>query len=106
MHKGVLVKKDMLRYVQDTWAAREMGRRLSDHHVVRCKVRLVRAWIKKREVVVVVRRIKSEKLREHQYREGCGRSLEGKGVEWDEENNVEGADETGNVKDHEKCAAQ
>ena len=35
------------------------------------------------------RRISSEKLREHQYREGYVRSLEGKGVEGDEENNVE-----------------
>ena len=35
------------------------------------------------------RRIKSEKLREHLYRERYIRSLEGKGVEWDAENNVE-----------------
>ena len=46
--------------------------------------------IKRREVVVEVRRIRSEKLREHQHREGYGRSLEGKGVEWDEENSVGG----------------
>ena len=56
-----------------------MGRGLSDQHVVLCKVRLVRAWTKRREVVVG-----SEKLRE-----GYGRSLEGKGVEWDGDNNVE-----------------
>ena len=31
----------------------------------------------------------SEKLREHQYREGYDRSLEGKRVEWDGENNAE-----------------
>ena len=31
----------------------------------------------------------SEKLREHQYREGYARSLEGKRVEWDEVSNVE-----------------
>ena len=36
-----------------------------------------------------VRRIKSEKLREHQYREEYTRSLEGKSVEWEGENNVE-----------------
>ena len=46
------------------------------------------------------RRIRREKLREHQYKEGYARSLEGKRVEWDGENNVEhmweGADETGN----------
>ena len=53
-------------------------------HVVLCKVRLVGAWIRRREVVVGDRRIISEKLREHQYREGYAtRSLEGKGVEWD-----------------------
>ena len=34
-------------------------------------------------------KIKSEKLREHQYREGYVRSLEGKGIEWDRDNNVE-----------------
>ena len=33
--------------------------------------------------------IRSEKLREYQYREGYARSLEGKGVEWDGDNNVE-----------------
>ena len=60
-----------------------MGRGLSDHHVVLCKVRLVRAWIKRREVLVGARRIRSKKLREHQYRKGYARSLEGKEVEWD-----------------------
>ena len=50
-------------------------------HVALCKVRLVRAWIKRREVVVGARKIRNEKLREHQYREGYARSLEGKGVE-------------------------
>ena len=39
--------------------------------------------------MVEARRIRSEKLREHQYREGYVRSLEGKGVEWDGDNNVE-----------------
>ena len=34
------------------------------------------------------KRIRSEKLREHQYREGYVRSLEGKGVEWDGDNSV------------------
>ena len=42
---------------------RGMGRGLSDHHVVLCKVRLVGAWIKRREGVVWARRIRSEKLR-------------------------------------------
>ena len=50
-----------------------------DHYVVRCKVRLmVGAWIKRREVVVGARRIRSEKLREHQYREEYIIYLEGK----------------------------
>ena len=34
-------------------------------------------------------RIKSEKLREHHYREGYARSLEKKGVEFEGDNNVE-----------------
>ena len=66
-----------------------MGRGLSDHHVVLCKVRLVGAWIKRREVVVGVRRIRSEKPREHLYKEGYARSLGIKRVEWDGDNNVE-----------------
>ena len=65
-----------------------MRRGLSDHYVVLWKVRLVGAWIKRKEVVVEVRRIGSEKLREHQYRKGCARSLEGKGEEWDGGDNV------------------
>ena len=40
-------------------------------------------------MVVRARRIRSEKLREPQYREGYARSLEGKGVDWDGDNNVE-----------------
>ena len=32
------------------------------------------------------RRIRSEKLRQHQYREGYKKSLEGKGVGWDGDN--------------------
>ena len=75
----VLVKRDMLRYVQDVRAVGGMGRGLSDHHVVLCKVRLVGTWIKRREVVIVARRIRSKKLREHQHRERYARSLEGKG---------------------------
>ena len=50
---------------------------------------MVGSWIK-REVVVRDRRIRSEKLREHhQYIEGYVRSLEGKGIKWDGDNNVE-----------------
>ena len=36
----VLVKRDMLRYVQDAMAVKGMGRGLSNHYVVLCKVRL------------------------------------------------------------------
>ena len=39
----VLVKKDMLLYVQDVSAERGMGRVLSDHQVVLRKVRLLEA---------------------------------------------------------------
>ena len=39
--------------------------------------------------MVGARRITNKKLREHQYREGYAKSLDGKGVEWDGENNVE-----------------
>ena len=34
----VLVKKDMLHFVEDVGAVRGMGRGISDHHVVLCKV--------------------------------------------------------------------
>ena len=70
-------------------SARGMGLGLSDHYVVLCKARLVGALIKRREVVVEARRIRSEKQREHQYIEGYARSLEEKIVEWDGDNNVE-----------------
>ena len=84
----VLVKRDMLHYVQDVRVVKGMGRGISDHYVVLCKVRLLGAWLKRRDVVVGARRIRSEKLRKHQYREGYARSLEGKGVEWDGDDNV------------------
>ena len=54
-----------------------------------CKVKLVVTWTKRREGLVGVRRIRSEKLIEHQCREGYARSHEEKGVEWDGDNNVE-----------------
>ena len=44
--------------------------------------------IKRRKGVDGARRIRNEKLKEHQYREGYARSLEGKKVEWDRENNL------------------
>ena len=40
-------------------------------------------------MVIGARRIKCEKLREDQYRQGYTRSLEGKRVEADRNNNVE-----------------
>ena len=39
--------------------------------------------------MVGARRIRRKKMREHQWREGYGRSLEGKVVEWDDDDNVE-----------------
>ena len=39
--------------------------------------------------MVGARSIRSEKLRERQYRKGYARSFEGKGVEWDGYNNFE-----------------
>ena len=47
------------------------------------------AWINRREVVDGARRIRTEKMREHQYREGYIRSPDGKRVECNGENNVE-----------------
>ena len=41
----VLVKRDMLHYVQDVRAMRGIERGLSHHHVVLRKVRLVGTWI-------------------------------------------------------------
>ena len=68
---------------------RSIGQVLSDKHVVLCKVRLVGTQIKRREVVDGARRIRSEKLRKNWYREGYAKSLVGKRVEWDGENNVD-----------------
>ena len=65
-----------------------MERVLSDHHVVLCKVRLVKALIIRREVMAGAKKVRSEKLRGHHYTEDYA-SLEGKEVEWDRENNVE-----------------
>ena len=65
-----LVKRDLLRHEPEMKAGRGMGQGLSDHHVL-CKVRLVGAWIKRREVVDGARRIRSERLMEHQYMERC-----------------------------------
>ena len=56
------------------------------------KIRLVGAWIKRTEVVIGARRIRSEKLREYWYREGYARSLKEKRVERDRDN-VEGGKE-------------
>ena len=84
----VLVKKDILRFLQDVRAMRGMGRGISYQHFVPCKVRLMGTWIKRREVVYRIRRIRSEKLKEHHYRDEYATSLELKRVEWDGENSV------------------
>ena len=42
----VLVKRNMLRYVEDVRAVRVIGQGFSDHHVVLPKIRLVVAWIR------------------------------------------------------------
>ena len=68
---------------------RGMGRGLSDHHVIMYKVILVGAWTKRRAIVDRAKRTRSKKLKEHQLREGCSRSLDRKRVEWYGENNVE-----------------
>ena len=43
----LLMKRDMLRYVQDVRGVRGMVRGITYHHVVLCKVRIVGAWIKR-----------------------------------------------------------
>ena len=65
----VLVKKDTLCFVQDVRALRGMGQALSDHHVLLCKVWLLGAWIKSRELVVGASRIRSGKLKGDWYSE-------------------------------------
>ena len=76
---------ELLHYLQDLRGERGMGRCLSGHHVVLCKVTLLGKWTKSREIVNRAWRIRSEKLRKHQYKEDYVRSLEGKGAEWDGE---------------------
>ena len=82
----VLVKRDMLRYVLDVMAVRRMGRGITDHHVVLCKIRLVGARTKRREVVVGKGRIRCENPREDLYIEGYVRFVEGKRVQGDRDN--------------------
>ena len=55
------------------------------------------------------KRIRSEKLREHQYREGYARYLDSRRVEWYEWSNIEQVFETSNAwqcKREERCVAQ
>ena len=66
----VLLQKDMLHYAQDFKAVTGMRLGLSDHHVVLCKVILVCAWTKRKEVVNGARNVRSEKLKKNQYRKG------------------------------------
>ena len=65
-----LTKKDIMRNVQDLRTVRAVGRALSCHHIVLCKIRLMRTRIMRREVVNGAMRIRSEELRGHQYMEG------------------------------------
>ena len=67
----VLMKKAMLCYVEDWRVVRGTGRGLIDHHAVLCKVRLVGMCIKRSELLNGARKIRSEKLRVHQYMEVC-----------------------------------
>ena len=76
----VLVKMDMLHFVQDCDGSERNGRGHLRSPVL-CKVRFVGTWIKRREVVDEARMIRSKKLIEPQYREGYAWSLEGKRVE-------------------------
>ena len=57
-----------------------MVRGLSDSHIRLCKVRLVGAGIKKKEVEKGGMRIKREELRKHQYREGYTRCPKSKKI--------------------------
>ena len=50
---------------------------------------MLETWIKRKEVADGARRIRSDKLRENQYREGYNGPLERKIIEWDGEYNVE-----------------
>ena len=63
-----MVKRDILRYAR---AVRGIGLVPLDHRVLLCKVRLVGAQINR---IGGARRIRREKLKEHQYREGYARS--------------------------------
>ena len=56
----VLVKKDMLRYMQDEGAVRRIGRGLLGQHVLLCKVRLHVHGLR-REVVNGRSRIRGKK---------------------------------------------
>ena len=77
----VLVKKDMVHYMQDVRTVRVMGGCFSDHHTALYKIRWKGEWIKGKDMVNVARMIRGEKLREHQYIEGNTRCLESKNVE-------------------------
>ena len=75
MRDLLLLKKHML---QDVRLVRGMGQGLSDQHVVLCKIKMARIWIKRREIADGARRIRSEKMREYQYGEGYVRCVESK----------------------------
>ena len=60
----MLMKKDMVWFVQDVRAVRGLEHGISDHHIVLCKGSLVGTGIKRKEVVNRDRRIRSEKLKD------------------------------------------
>ena len=78
----VLIKEDMLHYMQDLRAMEGMERGLFYHYIVLCKVRLVSAWIKRREIVNETRRIRRKNSREHHYIERYYTCLVSNAVKW------------------------
>ena len=72
----VLVKKDMLRDIVDVKALRGLNGGVSDHMIVLCKLKLIGAWVKKRELDCNVGRIRSEKLVSVEERREYGQMLE------------------------------
>ena len=74
---GVDVERYAVLYVYT--GCERNGMRLPDHIEI-CIVNLVGAWIMRREVVNRAKRIRSEKLKGHQYVEKCGICRESIGV--------------------------
>ena len=60
---------------------RGIGKGIFDYSVILFKVKLMSTWIKRREEENEVEMIRSEKLREHHYKEGYVRSTESRRIE-------------------------